>query len=135
MTLDNLALFRMVAQRFGWLEQRQGVVAQNIANADTPGYTARDIEAFDAHLSRAGGSSLSPRLTDAAHMTAPGREPGDARTGRAERIYEVSPTGNSVVIEQQLMTMTETAAQHRLAQNLYTKHVGMIRMAMGAGQR
>ncbi|MEQ8968484.1 MAG: flagellar basal body protein [Azospirillaceae bacterium] len=135
MTLDNLALFRMVAQRFGWLEQRQGVTAQNIANADTPGYSARDIEAFDAVLSRAGGARMAPRMTHAAHMTAPETTPGDARTGRADRVYEVSPTGNSVVLEQQLMTMQETAAQHRFAQNLYTKHLGMIRMAIGSGQR
>ena len=49
--------------------------------------------------------------------------------------YEVSPSGNAVVIEQQMMKVAETATQHELALQLYAKHVGMLRLALGRGTR
>ncbi len=54
-------------------------------------------------------------------------------TERIDDIYEASPTGNEVILEQQLIRVSETAMQHQLALNLYRKHAGMIRSALGRG--
>jgi len=65
----NLALF----------SQRSDVLASNIANADTPGYKARDID-FRSVLAKAGGDTLSPVTTNPAHLSLDGAGPGDAQT-------------------------------------------------------
>lgn len=136
MDLSKVGLFDLVARRMSWLDQRQAVLAQNVANADTPGYRPQDLEAFGRHLERAmpTGGRLTPTLTHAAHLTPNGVEAGAARTAALRSSYESSPAGNEVVLEQQLMQVTETAVQHRLAQNVYAKHLAMIRTAVGGGR-
>ena len=47
--------------------------------------------------------------------------------------YEVAPTGNSVVLEEQVLKVSETAGDHRLMTNLYRKHIAMFKMALGRG--
>jgi flagellar basal-body rod protein FlgB len=47
MNLPDIPLFAMLRERMSWLNQRQGVLSQNVANADTPGYGARDLKAPD----------------------------------------------------------------------------------------
>ena len=132
MDFNQYGVFRMVAGRLDWLSQRQVVLAQNISNADTPGYQARAIEPFASVVARTMPGQLSPTMTHARHL-------GGTTSGAAARVrpmsdpYEISPSGNTVVLEQQLMELTDTAAQHRLALNLYRKHVSMIRMALGRG--
>ncbi|MBT7747468.1 MAG: flagellar basal-body rod protein FlgB, partial [Alphaproteobacteria bacterium] len=49
-------------------------------------------------------------------------------------VYETSPDGNSVVLEQQLMKVTETKMDYELMTNLYRKHMGMLRTALGRGK-
>src|SRR5258707_14559208 len=51
-------------------EQRIGVLATNLANADTPNYKARDID-FSEVLAQSDGGSLSMRATQAAHIAIP----------------------------------------------------------------
>ena len=45
MNLSTLNVFRLATMKMGWLSERQGVLAQNIANADTPDYRAKDLKA------------------------------------------------------------------------------------------
>ncbi len=60
---------------------------------------------------------------------------GEAKVQRSEDVYEVKPSGNAVNVEQQMMLVAETAMDHQLALNLYQKHLGMIRTALGRGSR
>ena len=47
MDITNLPMFGLIKERMNWVGQRQQVIAQNIANADTPEYRAREIKKFD----------------------------------------------------------------------------------------
>ena len=47
MELTDLPMFGLLRNRMNWLGQRQEVLAQNVANADTPNYSSRDLKAFD----------------------------------------------------------------------------------------
>lgn len=134
MDLSKLGLFDVVARRLNWLDQRQGVLAQNVANADTPGYRPRDLENFADHLERAAPGRLTPVVTQAGHMAPAGAAADGSHVDGMRAPYESSPSGNEVVLEQQLMQVAETAMQHRLAQNVYAKHLAMIRTAV-SGQR
>ena len=50
--VQPIYLFDLAFQRSQWLTVRQSVVAENIANANTPNYRARDVEPFEATLEK-----------------------------------------------------------------------------------
>src|SRR3546814_8647969 len=122
MDLNQLGLFRRIAQRLDWLTQRQAVLAENVANSDTPDYRAHDIEPFEQHLRETGVAAgrLQTAVTQPGHID--GRAaPGDVRPRRVEEPYEVKPSGNAVNVEHQMMLVAETAMDHQLALNLYNR--------------
>ena len=135
MDLKNLAIFSMATRRMSWLGKRQEVLAQNIANSDTPRYRPQDLKAqnFRKFL----GPSIPPtplKTTQANHVLPPRGTP-EFRQSKDKETYEVAPAGNAVVIEEQLMKVTETQGDYRLVTNLYQKHLKMIRSAIGADRR
>lgn len=133
MDLFQLKLFQRISDRMGWLNARQSVLSQNIANADTPGYTPRDVKAMDfaGHMQEL--MPVSPARTNPLHLagTVAPREGVDEE--RTKRQYETIPVGNSVVLEEQMMKVTETQTNYQLMTNLYRKHVDMLKMAIGRG--
>lgn len=130
MDFASTPLFEMFRQRLGWLGHRQRVLAQNIANADTPGYRPKDLTEFrfDGAL-KAAQQTVALKQTDPRHI---GAQPVSAPIG-SERVdadtYEVTPTGNAVVLEEQMAKMNETALAHRAASQLYRKYLSMVRLA------
>lgn len=125
----DLPLLNQIKGRMTWLDERQRVVAQNVANSDTPGYVARDLKAptdFAAALRQSG--ALQMVRTSAAHIA-----PANASTAR----FTSNPTpdsettldGNSVVVEEQMLKMAESRMAYDAAITLYTKSMQMIRLA------
>ncbi len=131
MDLSELPLFRMINKRMGWLTQRQRTLAHNIANSDTPGYRPYDLKAQNfSRLLTPSVPRQAMRTTSSAHMEALSR-PARYRAEKSRESYEATPSGNAVVIEEQLMKVNETQMGYRLATNLYQKHISMIKMAIG----
>ncbi len=121
-----------------WLEHRQSILAENIANVDTPDYRSLYLSPlnFDDMLrATASRQSLvsgpSVAKTDTAHLSLNGSLPNEARSKESKMTYEVAPAGNSVVLEEQLIKANEVASDHRLVTNLYQKQVNMLRTALG----
>jgi len=48
--MESVHLFELASQQARWLSARQVTVAENIANANTPGYKAADVPPFEAVL-------------------------------------------------------------------------------------
>ncbi|WP_114375049.1 flagellar basal body rod protein FlgB [Elioraea thermophila] len=123
----KLPLFRLAEQRLAWLDRRQEVLAQNIANADTPGYAARDVQPFARFLARAG--AMAPLRTHPQHLPI---TVSAAPAARAERLAaERTPVGNAVQIERELMKVAETETHHSLTLGLYRGFAGLLRTALG----
>jgi flagellar basal-body rod protein FlgB len=131
MDWSTIAPFGVIKQRLAWLGQRQQVLAQNIANADTPGYVPHDLKPlrFDETLRKA--SPVVPAATDAQHMTGT-RRPSEFTRQEQPDFVEATPNGNAVDLEEQMAKLNETQVAHKLATQLYRKYLGMIRMAAGA---
>jgi flagellar basal-body rod protein FlgB len=135
MTTQNLALFKGMTAKMEYLNHRQSVISQNIANADTPGYQPRDLTpvSFDQVLKavdkKSGLASTSVAQTSAGHMS-PGSQ---ARTDMKEQkaVYEVAPAGNAVVLEEQMINSQKTVMDYNLMTSLYQKNVGMIMTSLG----
>lgn len=120
---DPIAL---AESRLRWLDRRQQVLARNIANADTPGFTPSDVRPFAQHLARAGNGGLvatSPR-----HIRA---DPSIAASRPDRRLAEAAPNGNAVSLEEQAIRVAETDTAHALATALRRRFMDMVRTALG----
>ena len=128
-------LFRLLAARLGWLEQRQGLLASNIANADTPDYQPRDLRETDfARLLTRGANQagqLQVARTDQGHLIGRPVARLSLDGHRQDAVFETAPDGNAVVLEEQMAKATQTALDFQLTTNLYRKYLGMVRLALG----
>jgi len=132
MDIGKIPIFRMMTAKMRWLEHRQRVLAQNIANADTPGYVPRDLKPLNyAHSTQRDSFRLQLVVTNASHIPARIQKTSFGAAQESRENYETSPTGNSVVLEEQLLKVADNAAAHQLVTNLYRKQVGMFRLALG----
>lgn len=124
------SLFAALTQRLQHLAGRTSVIAENIANADTPGYVARDVVRPDfARL--ASGAAL--RTSDPRHIAAAGPAAPAAKVIAAPD-GEASLSGNQVSIETQMMKLAETRMDYQLASTVYRKGVELIRLAARGGR-
>jgi flagellar basal-body rod protein FlgB len=134
MDFSGIPLFRAISKRMAWLGERQQVLAQNVSNADTPGYVARDLKPLSFRDMVAGAGMPRPGMaaTSGKHFSGGGvqRAVFDVRPAAAA---ERTPSGNRVDMEREMMKVGETASEHRLAATLYRKHMAMIRAALGRG--
>ena len=133
MELDKLSLFSVVKRRLAWLGHRQEVLAQNIANSDTPGYKARDLKALKfKDLVRNQSPTIRMAVTAGSHLTGIPKRTTEFKVETDRLPFETSPNGNSVVLEEQMAKISETGISHRLTTELYKKHLNMLRMAISA---
>jgi len=135
--LSNLAVFQLMDSKLHYNQQRQGVLAQNVANADTPNYRPRDLVAFDFRTALTQAQQpVEPVRTHKAHMAFPVPQPGGPGRVEVERNnFDTNPDGNAVSVEDQMMRVTETAMDYGKMLQLYRKNVGLVRMALGSSGR
>ncbi len=133
MDLFQLKLFQRMSERMGWLSARQAVLAQNIANADTPHYVPHDMKAlkFVDHLTEV--TPVAQMRTDAMHMSGTTPRAASIEDQKSRKQYETAPVGNSVVLEEQMVKLADAQHSYQLMTNLYRKHVDMLKMALGRG--
>jgi flagellar basal-body rod protein FlgB len=129
MDLTGLTVFRHMEQKMAWLSARQSVLAENVANADTPGYRASDLAAFGSKS----GSRLPMAVTNVSHMAAGGVTGGKPQPQRDRFAIETAPNGNQVSLEEQLTKVGETGMDYQFMTNLYRKNISMLKTAMGRG--
>jgi len=121
-------LFALAEQRLEWIDQRQRVVSQNIANADTPDYTARDVKPFDQLVQQ---QSMSPMVTNSLHME--GTLQGSVQLASLTRELpsERAPDGNAVSVEGELTKVAQNETNAGLVGNLWKTYMGMYMTALG----
>lgn len=138
---DDIPLFGMLKSRLGYLTERQKLIAQNVANADTPGYRPNDLKAFSFQASlmnqtsgsayRGGPSAptsgVSMMATSAAHM-AP-TKPSSGWREAEKPDSETTLDGNAVSLEDQMLKMTDARMNYDAAISFYQKSMNMLRQA------
>ena len=120
----DIGLFGLAERRLAWVDERQRLLAQNIANANTPGFVPRDVAPFAAAMALSGLVQTSPL-----HLAGKGGGKGSlAASGKARSL-----SGNTVSVEEQLGRVADTAGVHELVLNLHHKYQAMMRTALGRG--
>jgi flagellar basal-body rod protein FlgB len=127
MAIGGLPLFDALKSRMGWHHARQKVLAENIANADTPGFRPHDVKApVEAR------SGLQMARTSLTHMTIDGT-PG-ANAQQSARRFETTPSGNGVSLEDEMLKVAQNNQDYQLAASLYQKSLGLMKIAIGRGR-
>ena len=132
MAPTGIALFDLADRRLQWLGTRQGLLARNVANADTPGWKGQDLKPFAEVLAGAthapaGSAATGPSQTDPRHLPGTALKIADAKTLQGER----APDGNQVSLDEQMEKIAQTDTDHEAVTAIYRKYLGMFRMALG----
>lgn len=133
MMLDDIPLFSMLKGRLSYLNQRQQVIAQNVANSDTPGYTPNDLKPFTIEQAPGAnlGLPLSPVRTSAMHLQ--GVHADASPYGpQSSPDSETRLDGNKVVLEDEMMKMQDARLNYNTALGLYQKSLSLIQLAIKA---
>lgn len=124
--MDSLFLFNITSQRNQWLSVRQSTIAGNIANANTPGFEARDVTPFATVMDQ---TRLQLATTAPGHMSA---SPGGAVLGETlkEEPWEVLHSGNTVSLEQEMLKAGEVSRDYSLNTNIIKAFHRMMLMSV-----
>lgn len=110
-----------LADRMRWLQARARTISENVANADTPGFTPRDaVPASD--------QGRRPAATHPQHIGAgAGRGVGTADAPR----FETRPNGNAVSLEDEMLKLAETQMEYQMLTGLYQRSMATLKTALG----
>ena len=128
--LETPTVMRVAQDLARYSGTRQAEIAKNIANADTPGFRARDLESFADTFQRF-RQQLDARATRAGHMSASTARPD---WQRVEVGGQPSPNGNTVSLEEEMVRATRAQSDHTLALTVYSSSLEILRTALGRGR-
>ena len=134
MSMTDLPVLQAIKGKLRFHETRQKVLAENVANAETPGYRARDIKApdfFRMAVEGEGNDGVSTVLTNPMHIAGPLID--NSAPFRPEKVggYEVTPDGNAVSLEDQMMKVTGNQMDYQTVTSLYQRSLGLLKTAVG----
>jgi flagellar basal-body rod protein FlgB len=133
MTVAQPALLSMLKTRMHWHQTRQRLLAENVSNADTPGFRPSDLRepAFKPGGAVAATAVAVDRTSPAHLAIAPSRPGEDPQRARS---FEVTPSGNGVHLEDEMLKVAQNQSDYQLAASLYQKSMSMLKIAIGKGR-
>lgn len=122
-------LMQALKTRMYYQQSRQKVLAENVANADSPGFRPTDLKPPSVDPNRAG---VRVALTRPGHMQLDTANGGFDGTGAPR--FETTPDGNAVNLEDEMMKVAQNQSDYQLAASLYSKGLGLMKIAIGKGR-
>jgi len=132
MAITDIPIFSMLRTRLDWAQSRQRLLAENVANSDTPNYQARDLAPLNfpdpAKIATAGVPHVQLAQTEAGHFSL---AEGNSQFSESKAGYDVRPTGNAVSLEEEMMKVAANQMDYQAASALYTRSLNLIKTAIG----
>lgn len=138
--IHDLPTFAALRERMRFLQTRQKLLAENVANADTPGYKPKDIRQLGVDPASRGSDQsrrMAPvmgqqaygmAMTNARHIAPSGG--GFASEARGAS-YETRPSGNAVELESEMLKVSQNQIDFQTAANIYQRGLGTLKIALG----
>ncbi len=126
---QNLDIFKMSHAMAVHAGRQQATAAQNVANADTPGFKARRLPTFAQSFLRHSDEGTAQRASRDRHLH--GSASGGGVMARIDRTAPVDPNGNSVSLENEMLHALEAKRQHDRALAIYKTSLGILRTSLG----
>ncbi len=134
MAITDIPILSMLRTRLQWSQERQRVLAENVANADTPRYQARDLAPLKFETptgaAAAAASTVALATTEPGHLSGFGASPTSFRSER-KGSYEVRPAGNAVNIEDEMMKVAANQMDYQAATAVYMRSLSLIKIGLG----
>jgi flagellar basal-body rod protein FlgB len=132
MALMQLPVFTALTEKMRWHQNRQSLLAENVANAETPKYRGRDLAAFnfEEHQTQRSMPGMAATTTNRHHIAAMGTG-DDGFNSRSLNSFEITPEGNGVTLEDEMMKVTSNQMDYQAATTLYTRSIKILRTALG----
>jgi flagellar basal-body rod protein FlgB len=129
MALGGISLFQALGDKMRWHQSRQGVLAENVANADTPGYVERDLKAYSFEDSMKSIATVTTSTTSPMHISA--SSGGLGAFGSESSPFEITPSGNGVTLEDEMMKVAGNDMDYQAVTALYTRSIRLLKTAIG----
>ena len=130
MPISDMPVFSMLRTRLQWHQERQRVLAENVANANTPHFRPHDLAPPDFGRPVPSSPAVALALTDPAHLPGLGAATQFATSDRGP--FEVRPAGNAVSLEDEMTKIADNQSEYQMVASLYQKSLALIRTAAGA---
>ena len=128
MPISDIPILSMLRTKLHWSQERQRLLAQNVANADTPEFKPTDLAPPDFGAGPSGAAPLALLRTSPAHLaSADSTAAFDTEHGGP---FEIVPTGNAVSLEDEMLKVASNQMDFQAATALYTRGLGLIRTAI-----
>jgi len=133
MAINDIPTLSALRTKMQWHQERQRLLAQNVANSDTPNFKPRELvePKFDRNGAATGGPGgpLAMMRTSASHILPAGGRGSfgvDSKSG-----YETRPAGNAVDLEGQMLKVSANQMDYAAATQLYTRSLNLLKTAIG----
>jgi flagellar basal-body rod protein FlgB len=130
MPIIDIPILSMLRSRMQWHQARQVVLAENVANADTPNYRARDLVPPDFSRQLSEVSSVGLALTNPNHIAGQGGGSDSNFATDPSGRYEIRPRGNGVSHEDEMMKLGNNQMDYEAVTAMYTHSLGLIKIAL-----
>lgn len=123
----GLSVMDQMKMRMHWLQTRQKVLSENVANSDLPGFKPKDLRPMAAP----GESKVGLDRTASNHI---GGIDSDGMTSvKGAQRFETVPSGNAVTLEDEMTKLADTQMDYQTVTALYTKSLSLLKAAVGRG--
>jgi flagellar basal-body rod protein FlgB len=133
--MDGMQLLNAMVRKMQWQQQRQDILSENVANADTPGYRGSELKQIRFGDQFEDGLDSSPQVamavTNPMHISVAVADAGGPGEVETQPNFEVTPEGNGVTLEDEMMKVTANQMDYQAVTTLYTKSLALIRTAIG----
>jgi flagellar basal-body rod protein FlgB len=129
MAISNIPLFSMLRTRMQWHQERQRLLAENVANADTPRFQPRDLVPLNFNNSQPASAPVGLATTNPSHIASLSGS-AQFKTAR-DHVFEARPSGNAVSLEDEMLKVASNQMEYQAVTTLYTRGLGLIRTALG----
>ncbi|MGV8833052.1 MAG: flagellar basal body rod protein FlgB [Devosia sp.] len=128
-----MPVFTALADKMRWHQARQGLLAENVANAETPGFRGRDLKQFNFEEMQGpfSSASVTTTATQPMHFAVGSQEGSNAFGAQQMANFEITPEGNGVSLEDEMMKVTTNMMDYQAATGLYQKSISILRTALG----
>jgi flagellar basal-body rod protein FlgB len=129
MPISDIPIFAMLRTRMQWHQERQKVLAENVANSDTPNFRPHDLAQLNFTRNEPRVPAVVLAMTDPAHL--PGIAASSSFAADRKGPFEIRPAGNAVDLEDQMMRVANNQMDYQTAATLYSRGLNLIKTAIG----
>ena len=128
----KLPLLSALTEKMKWHQARQGLLAQNVANAETPGYKGRDLSAFgfEQHMQNLSTAKIETLTTQPTHIAVQGTDAGGFGDRQLNN-FEITPEGNGVTLEDEMMKVAANQLDYQTITAIYSRSLRILKTALG----